>query len=135
MKIDVRVAATRAGTTLVVAAFVMSNSYAQKPPYDGSATQLAGFALAYERGRASGGHVNPADLEDIGYFKGFVDGVFVSQKRPCVTDVISLEQVEVVVAKYLRENPERWGMQSRDLVNEAADRVWGCKKEPITKPR
>jgi len=75
------------------------------------------------------------DAEDVGIFKGFVMGVFLSQKWLCAHEAISLEQVEVVVAKYLRENPERWGMPARDLVIEAADRVWGCKKEPTTKPR
>jgi hypothetical protein len=114
-----------------LAAITISSSHAQKEPYNGSAVQLAGFASAYERGRASGGAVAPSDLEDVGFFKGFVQGVFVTLRYPCRSSgLISMDQVEAVVAKYICENLERWGMQARDLVIEATDRVWGCKNEP-----
>lgn len=100
-------------TSLMVAALtavVMSNVSAERPPiHPGSATELAGFALANERVRTSGWQGIAADAEDAAYFRGFVAGVFLSQKWSCAREAINGEQAEVVVAKYLRENPERWG--------------------------
>jgi hypothetical protein len=120
-------------TFLVVAALValmMSNVCAARPPvHPGSAAELAGFALAYERVRTSGWRGTAADAEDAAYFRGFVAGVFLSQKWPCAREAIDGEQAEVVVAKYLRENPERWATPAQNLVVEAGDRVWGCKRE------
>lgn len=114
---------------LIVLTLAASPAVFGQTPYDGTATQLAQFALAYDRARARGGVAQPNELEDIGYFKGFVSGVFVSQKWPCAREAISSEQIYAIVAKYLRENPERWGLQARDLVIEAADRVFGCKNK------
>ena len=103
--------------------------FAQKAPYDGSSTQFATFAALYERALANRGVALPDELEDIGYFKGFITGVVASYPLPCMP-VVSLKQVWAVVAKHMRENPERWGVQARDLVLESIDRVWGCTNSP-----
>lgn len=93
-----------------------------RQPYDGSAIELARFASTYERTRAAGVGM-PEESEDVGFFKCFVQGVFVTQKWSCARAPISMEQVWAVVAKYIREHAERWGIEARDLVIEASDRV------------
>ena len=109
---------------------------AEKPPYDGSSTQLAGMAAVYERVRANGNVMQQQDAEDVGYFRGFVDGVLVPSGPWCALadGRIWLDQVYAVVAKHLRETPERWGMQARDLVKEALKRVWGCSQAGRSEP-
>lgn len=113
---------------LVVALFCVAvTSEAQKAPYDGSSRQLAEYAAAYERARTSGYKIEPRDVEDVGYFRGFVDGVFFSHAWPCAPQSVYTDQVWTVVAKYLRENPDRWNIGAKDLVVEAVSRVWACK--------
>jgi hypothetical protein len=124
----------RAAIVTLALLFTATAALSQKAPFNGSAVQFAEFAAAYERMRAAGNRMPSEDAEDIGYFTGFVDGVFVSQRWPCFSDLVSRDQVRTVVAKYFRENPERWNLEARDLVIDAANRVWGCKSVPTSPP-
>ena len=105
----------------------VASSHAQVEQFDGTTTQLARFAAMYERALASG-TASASEQQAIGYFEGFVSGVYFSHAWPCMTNrKPTFAQAFGIVAKYLRENPERWDLQSARAVLEALDHGFGCQ--------
>jgi len=105
---------------------IVASSHARGEDFDGTTTQLARFAAVYERALASGVAL-AEDQQKIGYFEGFVIGVYFSHAWPCMVNRTStFAQAFGIVAKYLRENPERWDRQSGRAVQEALEHGFGC---------
>jgi hypothetical protein len=68
----------------------------------------------------------------IGYIRGVIDGENLMgtalNKKPfvCLSEGVTLGQVEEVVVKYLRENPAERNKPSAGLIGIAAASAWPC---------
>lgn len=67
---------------------------------------------------------------NAGLFGGYIAGVVDTGNNYmfCTTPGVSRGQNSAIVAKYLRNNPEKWNMSAASLVVEAMKESFPCKK-------
>ena len=65
-----------------------------------------------------------------GLFKGYVVGVvdFADYAFFCTTSGVTRGQLSAVVAKYLKNNPEKWNNSADSIVTDAMKTAFPCKK-------
>lgn len=65
-----------------------------------------------------------------GLFNGYVGGVVDTGDGIlfCTTSGVTRGQHSAVVAKYLKNNPEKWNQPAESLVTEAMKEAFPCKK-------
>ena len=93
-------------------------------------TELARFALEYEQARSAGSTTSLVTAAHVSYFQGFVNGVLLAdfdRRIFCLPANATMGQAWMVVAKFLRENPEQWTREPSDLVEIALARAFQCK--------
>lgn len=93
--------------------------------------ELNRWSEAYERQRQ--GLQSAKDGRDILMFMGYVMGVWDSTLGErdflCTPDDFASMQMYQIVAKHVREHPEKWGLPADYLIREAALRAYRCKNK------
>lgn len=67
---------------------------------------------------------------EAGLFKGYVGGVVDTGDGIlfCTTSKVTRGQNSAVVAKYIKNNPEKWNQPAQNLVIEAMKAAFPCKQ-------
>lgn len=67
---------------------------------------------------------------DTGLFRGYVSGVVDTGNDVlfCTTQGVNRGQYTAVVAKYIKNNPEKWNIGASSLVIDAMKQAFPCKK-------
>jgi hypothetical protein len=68
--------------------------------------------------------------QDIGMLRGYVAGVqdFNNGVLFCVNENVKLSQSAAIVQKYFSDNPQTWHLPAKQLVVNALQKVFPCKK-------
>ena len=92
-------------------------------------TTLKKLADADERASGPAG-VLPSAAFDVGRFSGYVIGVHdaVAGTKVCLTDGVTFGQLQAIVSKYLRDNPEKWNFSASSLVVAALSSASPCRR-------
>lgn len=94
-------------------------------------TELNRWSEAYERQLQ--GLQSAKDGRDIMMFMGYVMGVWDStlggRDFLCTPDDLASMQIYQVVAKHVREHPEKWSLPADYLIREAALRAYRCQRK------
>jgi len=92
-------------------------------------TELNRWSEAYERQLQ--GLQSAKDGRDIMMFMGYVMGVWDATLSErdflCTPDNFASMQMYQLVAKHVREHPEKWSLPADYLIREAALRAYRCK--------
>ncbi len=108
------------GGVFIASALVSSDALGHF--YDGN--KLIGDLREYEKAERGVSFNGVAD----GVFIGFVTGVFDTISTTlCISDDITVRQVQAIVAKYLNEHPEQWGRPAYALVTFALRSAFPCR--------
>ncbi len=68
---------------------------------------------------------NPDSLSDISYFQGYVTGVLDAERRQIRTpEGFTVGQACGIVAKFLRDNPQRLHKPAADLITDALRKAY-----------
>lgn len=93
--------------------------------------ELNRWSEAYERQRQ--GLQSAKDGRDILMFMGYVMGVWDAALGDrdflCTPDDFASVQMYQIVAKHVRDHPEKWGLPADYLIREAALRTYRCTKK------
>lgn len=93
--------------------------------------ELNRWSEAYERQRL--GLQSVKDGRDILMFMGYVMGVWDATLGDrdflCTPDDFASAQMYQIVAKHVREHPEKWDLPANYLIREAALRTYRCKSK------
>src|SRR5450830_1763372 len=93
--------------------------------------ELNRWSEAYERQRQ--GLQSAKDGRDILMFMGYVMGVWDATLGDrdflCTPDDFASAQMYQIVAKHVRDHPEKWGLPADYLIREAALRTYRCKNK------
>ena len=68
--------------------------------------------------------------QDVGMFRGYVAGVqdFNNGVLFCVNENVKLSQSAAIVQKYFSDNPQTWHLPAKQLVVNALQKAFPCKK-------
>jgi hypothetical protein len=68
--------------------------------------------------------------QDVGIFRGYVAGVqdFDNGVLFCVNQNVKLSQTAAIVQKYFSDNPQTWHLSAKQLVANALQNAFPCKK-------
>lgn len=96
-----------------------------------TSAQLARCAASWEAVFHEGNRLSESgQAYETGYFDGFVLGIAISegQKQWCPTKGWSSDQVNAIVAKFVRTSPELWQQPPSELVIRALANAFPCAK-------
>ena len=109
---------------LIFSLLVAVSAQAQAKFVDG--TELARRAAVFERYNQQSSVTDGIDVANyMGYTMGVADAV--SGSLICPPGSTSAQQIGAIVAKYLRNNPEKWHQGRSTLVVDALRPVFPCK--------
>lgn len=117
-------------SALVIAALSVSINANAGSGFLVPGTQLAEWARAFERAAAREGIDDPR----VGFgnlmFMSYVSGAFdvFGAMGTCLPSAVTTGQVSAVVAKFLKENPERWHESGARLVASALTKAFPCQQ-------
>ncbi len=107
-----------------------SSAFADKPePHTG--LWLKYQMDTWERVNAQNGTTDsPKDAADYGLFIGYINGVSeaLSGLSVCIPSGSTYDQSYAVVAKYLKDNPEKWHLSPFRLTSFALKEAFPCQK-------
>ena len=108
-----------------------SSAFAEKPePHTG--LWLKYQMDMWERVNAQNGTTNsPKEAADYGLFIGYINGVSeaLSGLSVCIPSGSTYDQSYAVVAKYLKDNPEKWHLSPFLLTSSALKEAFPCQKK------
>ncbi len=123
-------------TILAMAALLIATTATAK---DGN--YLIGVARAHERVISATDYrqVLDSDFKDASEYMAYVQGVFDTHMvlaenevmpRPffCAPENATVGQVTSIVTKYMKENPDKWGMSAPTIVMKALHDAFPCGK-------
>lgn len=85
----------------------------------------------WEKAYAVGSTSDPKEAGAAGYYTGYVDGVVEAlwKKSVCLPEGSTHDQAYAVVAKYLKNNPEKWNMTPYLLVSTSLIEAFPCNRK------
>jgi hypothetical protein len=81
--------------------------------------------------RVNTGKFTDSDGVEAGFFIGFVYGVAQAYNGAliCIPEATQAEQVVAIVAKFIKNNPEKWNKAANYIVLEALSPTFQCNKK------
>ncbi len=95
--------------------------------------ELVKMMDAYERAGKEGiDKVDSKTVFNAAWFVGYISGVADETETPYfTTKKINAAQVAAIVAKFLKENPEKWSEPGNQIVTEALKKAFPLKKSEV----
>lgn len=116
---------------IFMALLLSSSAFAERPePHTG--LWLKYQMDSWERVNAKNGRTaSPEEAGDYGFFSGYVNGVTDAlwDLSVCLPPGTTYDQTYSVVAKYLKDNPEKWHLPPFLLTSSALNEAFPCQKK------